>query len=413
MRRHSWPLLGLLILLAPTLATAQGVDLQSGQKVSAEMHDGGEEHLFRFHAIEGDLITIKFTVPKKSGLEPFLKLIGPEDDFDLPDLEKGKMTLKKLVIPETGLHEFMVAAAGTGGAYGFTFQQKHAKVAPETLKLAAKYSVYLPAGAKLTLDVKAEKGSDLYPGIDRIVDPAGNDILDPLLLKEKKKKARAKVLSAPVFGHYTVYLAAREGDGNAVIKAKIKPAKPWTKKLNESNVFESMVAMVRHPDGMGWDYELNAEVMGPGARMAYLEFPEGSGYQNELLVDDDGDLRYTGGGTFPDGIYTIVVTLQDGNTVSKRFLLDGSWPDPAVIAPIIGISATPTISWTGAAGAGMIVLEVEEVRQGNWQSEYFTLVPGNATSHTVPDGPLDPVPHGVQMYVISPGLKATASSWRP
>ena len=45
--------------------------------------------------------------------------------------------------------------------------------------LSAKYSVTLPAGAKVTIDVKAEKGSDLYPGIDRIVDPAGNDILDP------------------------------------------------------------------------------------------------------------------------------------------------------------------------------------------------------------------------------------------
>ena len=127
MRGLSWPVIGLLILLTPTLATAQGVDLQSGQKVAAEIHDAGGLHLFRFHAIEGDLVTIKFTVPKKSDLEPVLELVGPEDAFDLPDLVKGKMTLKKLVIPEAGLHVFSVIGAGTEGAYRFNFHQKHAK----------------------------------------------------------------------------------------------------------------------------------------------------------------------------------------------------------------------------------------------------------------------------------------------
>ena len=74
----------------------QGVELQSGQKVTATMGDSGDVHLFRFHAIEGDQITIQFAAQKKSGLEPVLRLIGPEDEFVIPALVKGKTALKKL-----------------------------------------------------------------------------------------------------------------------------------------------------------------------------------------------------------------------------------------------------------------------------------------------------------------------------
>jgi hypothetical protein len=412
MRWLSWSVLVLLVLLAPTLASAQGVDLTSGQKVSTGMGDASDTHLYRFHAIAGDVVTIKFAVPGKSDLDPYLRLIGPEDVFNLPDLVKGKMKLDKLVIPESGLHLFTVAAAGTEGAYEFSFKQKHEKIGPESVAVAAKYSVMLPAGAKVKFEVKAEKGTDLYPGIDQILGPVGNDVLDPAKLKEKKKKAKVTIVEVPVFGWYTVYISARQGTGNAVVKTTITAAKPWRKKLKSESLCDSMVSMVRSPiGGGGWEYELNAEAFGPGTSSAFLRFPAGSGLLDEPLVVDDDDLRYTIAGTFPDGIYTIFITLTGGATIERRFVLEGSWPDPVDISMTNGSTATPTVSWTGGNGASVLVLYVLEDQGGGWEEEYFTLMPGTATSDTAPDGPLDPVAHAVQMYAISSGLKATASSY--
>jgi len=420
MRRLMWPLAGLLVLLlSPALASAQGVDLHSGQKVAGGFEDPGNFTVFRFHAIEGDLVTIKLTVPGKSDLEPILQLLGPEDDFYLPTMQKGKFTLKKEPIPVSGLHFFVIYAAGTTGEYKLSFTQKHAKVEPETRTLGTKYSVMLPAGAKVTFEVKAEKGIDLYPGIDLLVDPMGNDILDPDLLKEKKKKAKLKALDCPHFGWYTLYLSPREGTGSAIIKTKFKPAKPPVKKLSDENAFDSMVILMRSPDGSGgFDYGLHAEVRGPSVTAATLRFPDGSGLKPRKLetdVDDPGEFWLDLEGQFPDGVYTLIITQTGEVTSEREFVIGGSWPTGMTLFVKNGSTTRPTVSWTGGDGANYFHFAAEEYDpfEDDWEEEYAALLTGATRSHTVPEGPLDRVPHAFLVLAITEGLKATDSEYQP
>ncbi|MEN8149821.1 MAG: hypothetical protein ABFS86_08355, partial [Planctomycetota bacterium] len=319
MRMLTWGLAGLAVLfLVPAVASARSVELQSGQKVTAAFDGTDDVHVYRFEALEEDLVSLSFAVPKKSELEPVIELVGPTSEFEFPPLENGKAKLDGLVIEETGLHCLLVHRAGTRGSYKIKFKQKHAKVEPERRKVPGKYYVWLPAGAKAKITVKAEKGSDLHPGIDSIVDPLGNEILDRSTLREKKGKATAKIDRAACLGYYTVYLAAREGTGQDVIgTAKFKPAKAWTKKLTQKTWFESHVSARRTSTGPDtYRYDIVAEVRGDSVTSALLRFPADSGNDDVPLVLEGDRLRYTERQRTSQ-IHTLVVTLANGKVVSK------------------------------------------------------------------------------------------------
>jgi len=419
MRTHPGVLAGLLVLLlVPTLASAQGVDIRSGQQLEGGVGGFGDMQILRFYAIEGDEVTIKFSVPGKSDLEPIVQLLGAEDDCVLPELVKRKLTLKKMPIPVTGLHVFVVYGAGTTGSFKFSLKIKRWKIEPETRKLS-KYSVRLPAGAKVTFDVKAEKGSDVFPGIDRVVGPTGADLLDPDRLKEKKKKAKLTLLSVPHDGWYTLYLAEREGSGSAVIKTKFKDGRPATRKLTKSNGFESMVLRIRFPDGAGgYDEGIMAEVIGESVASATLRFPASSGRKDEALWEDDDDFRYEREGAYQDGVYTLLIRRKDGVEEERKFVMRGGWPTPLDLSITNGSTANPTVSWAGGHGAAFVyisTLEEQDDGQGGkeWNDRYGVMASWGAMSHTAPDGPLDAAPHAFEVIAISEGMKATVEDYFP
>ncbi|MEN8149822.1 MAG: hypothetical protein ABFS86_08360 [Planctomycetota bacterium] len=421
MRIPPFCLAGLLVpvlLLIPAVASAQGIDIHSGQKVDGGIDDASDFQVFRFHALEGDLLSIKLKVPGRSDLEPLVQLIGPRDEFEIPAVVSGKFRLKKLLLPDSGLHIFVVYGAGTTGAYKMAFKQKHAKIEPVTkiLNPASTYSLALPAGAKVTFDLKAAKGIDVFPGIDELIDPTDTDILDPDRRKERKKKARLVVPECAHFGYHTIEVRARAGEGAAILKTKIKAPRPPVKKLTRDNGFESVVFLIRAPDGVGgFDHGVLAEVRGESVTGATLHFPAGSGIEPVALPEDSGDFSHIQTGVYPDGVYELVI-VRTGDAVERRkFHIHDSWPAELALTVTDGDTATPTLSWTGGWGAMVIYVGTEEYdsEEGEWIEEYGTLMSGSATSHTAPTGPLDAVPHGFQVMAIGQGLKATMQEVRP
>jgi hypothetical protein len=405
--------LAFLILTAP-VASAMGVEILNRQKVTAEFGDEDDVRVYRFHALEGDRVSLSFKVPKKGELEPVLVLIGPEAEFDVPPLVDGKTEVEDLVIDKIGLHHLLVYGAGTSGAYTLKFRQKHATVEPQLRPVPAKYHVWLPAGAKAKIKVKAEGGSDLHPGIDRIVDPAGNEILDPEQLRERKGLAKAKILKATCIGYYTVYLAARQGAGNATITTKFKPEKAWTKKLNEKTTYRSRLATRRSEISPGvFRYDMTAEVSGSHVISAVLRYPTAAGLKDVSLAPDGSWLRYNGP-IAAGGVYYLTVTLANGNVAERAFRIGAGWPAARVLTVTDGSARTPTISWDVGTGEFFVIEVMEYDAQAvEWVTRFLTLIHGNETSFTVPDGPLDAVPHAVRIHEVTPNGRWIPAEYYP
>jgi hypothetical protein len=415
MRTFFWGFL--LVLLLPAVASAQGVELQDGQKVVAAFDEGGEVHHFRFHTLPGDTFRIKFKLPRGGELRPELRLVGPTGLYKLPSFEDGKVEILQVSLGQGGLHHFLVYAAGTEGKYSFRFKQHHVRPAMRRVLDGTTQDYWFPAGMKVKLELKVDKGYDqTLPRITRIVDPAGNDILDPSKTRESKRIARTKILKTPCHGIYTVHLDQGEKSGYLILKAKVRAAKPYTRRLTEKTVFESMVVGMHIPDsGTQQDYMLHAEALGSAVESAFVRYPESAKEEDVPLVEEDGDLRLDIPGMPPSGIYQLVVTLRTGKEVVKPFLVAGGWPAAPVVSVADDATSMPGISWTGGGGAEFFLIEIEEwnAGEGEWETKFVTIVPGNSTSYLPPEGPLDDVAHAVHVYGVHAALRGSYGGWIP
>ena len=200
-------LLALILTCLAGTAWAQGVDLISRQKVATALEEQWRIDVYRFQAVEGDLATILITASKKTGLVPEVTLIGPDGEVVLPDVVKGKLKAKKLAMAATGLYYLSITGGRTTGDYKLALKLKGAKIAPMTVAVPGVVAFESPRGALLTVTIKAEKGSDVEPGVDSITDSTGADVLDGEALTEKGGLARVKKNECPVFGEHTIALA--------------------------------------------------------------------------------------------------------------------------------------------------------------------------------------------------------------
>jgi len=401
-------LAALLLLASPALA--QGVEVFSGQKITGAFDEPNDTRIFRIQAVEGDLLTLKLSVSKKSDLLPVMDLIGPGGRIALPAAVKGKVSLKKAPLGTTGTYYLFLAAAGTTGEYKLALKIKGAKLPKTEVGVPSEVPFSAPRGAVVTATVKAVKGSDLEPGIDSLLDSLGADHLDPLLRTEKGKSAKLKKHPVAVFGEQRLALAARAGSGNATVSLKIKPAKPAEKKLTEGTLVDSVLLKTRSPeDGGGFEYALLVEVEGGDVTAAKLVDPNGTEtslekdnpgeFELEIESDDEADM--------PDGLYRLVVTRAGGISQEIPVVIGGPWPT-AVEVTSVGSGSTPTITWTGGAGAQAVFLSIEDLIEDD--DAYEILLPGGTASHTVPGGPLTAgTPYEIEVFAVSAGNKVVGA----
>jgi len=394
----------IVLLSAPALA--QGVEIFPGQKLTGSFDEPSDNRIFRFQAVQGDLLTLKVSVPKKSDLEPVVDLLGPAGRIDLPAPAKNRITLKKAPLPATGTYFLFVAAAGTTGDFQIAMKLKGAKVPTTTISVPGNFSFDAPRGATLKATVKAAKGTDLEPGIDALTGPLGKDHLDPLLLREKGRSAKISKQPIVTFGEQTMALAARAGAGGATVKLRIKPARPLEKKLTPGMLVETTLLKVRTPeDGGGFEYALLVEVEGDDVTAATLVHPDGTetniprnepgDFELDIETDDEVDV--------PDGLYRLVVSRTGGITREYPIVIGGPWPTPVEVTAV-GAGATPTITWTGGVGAQAVFLAIADIIDDD--EAYETLLPVGTTSHTVPAGPLTAGrPYEIEVVAISSGHK--------
>jgi len=412
-------LAAVIVLLLPSPASAQGVEVFSRQKVEGGIGEPGDWQLFRFEAYSGDLLTLKLKVPRKSGLRPLVQLVGENGEIAIPAVENGRLSIRKLPIQGVGTHYFAVYGAGTTGGYKLSLKLKRAKILPVQTAVPGPVVFHAVRGAVVTAKVKAAKGSDLEPGIASLGDVYGTDHLDPTRVKEKGKKAKLEKHPIAVSGAQTLDLVARAGAGDAVVKLKVKDPRPPDRKLNRMNAAETLLLVWRMPDDSGgWDHGLTAEVMGDGVTGVTLKFPAGSGIPDAVLASDPGEpgeFGYETVGQPPNGVYTLVITRDDGAVREVPVAVRGGYPSEVVPAIADESTARPTVSWTGGAGAQMIYLNVEEAAtpsqdEDDYDDGYQFLVDPAGSPHRVPDGPLDAGTFKrVEMWALSQFHKVTVA----
>jgi hypothetical protein len=410
-RRISLSLVVLVSLAG--LAQAQGVELQSGQKLLDSVTEPGEPRIFRFEVPGETLMTLTIVPSKKTDLVPIVDLLGPEGRIDLPDPVKGKIKAKKLELPETGLYFLTITGGGTTGDYKLALKLKLQKKGTiDTVAVPGVIDVDVLRGTLMSVTVKAEKGSGVEPGIDSITDLTGTDILDPSLLTEKGSSAKLKKQLCPVFGQQDLSLVDRTGTGgNVKVTIKLKFPKPAVKKMGPEDLIDAGVFKLRGGDGfafMAWaeDNVKSAKLVHPDGSEEDLPQQDTDEFGIEREYGTEGELD----AAYPDGVYTLVVTRLDDLVLTIPVHLRGDWPGEPEITDE-GTGNTPTIEWTLGVGDPTQLLVLTLTTADEEEDDlYQVLLPGADRSHTVPPGPIDGDPYEIELWAITGGLKVSLPS---
>lgn len=174
-----------LACLAP-LPAAQVLDavMRPGDRFLGALDDAEDIDVLRFHSVAGAELTLVLTAAK-SDVVPHLELVDLSDDSTVVDAGplkpgKGKVVVKKLVLPSSGAYDLLITSDdGSTGSYQFKLVEK----LPKALK-------------KIKLEQLVSSGDDLELAFDAV---AGMEI-DARISAGKKSAANplAPVLDGPV-----------------------------------------------------------------------------------------------------------------------------------------------------------------------------------------------------------------------
>ncbi|MEN8148607.1 MAG: hypothetical protein ABFS86_02220 [Planctomycetota bacterium] len=399
-RRLSGILIVVALFALSTPAMGQAMEIFSGQKAKISLGSPGGFQGYRFEGIEGDALTLKVAASKKTSLDLVVRLFGPTAEIAVPEAVKGKITIKKLPLPETGTYFFVISGEWpTIGDCKMSFKLKRAKFVTREFTVPGEVAFTAPHGSLVTATIKAPKGSNLEPGVDAVLDIMDDDVLVPATVTEKGGIAKIRKLFLPGFSEYRLVLSAREGAAaNATVKLKIKPPKAPEKKIGKRAVPHSLVTKVnRTEEGISRFGRAEAQLIAMDTSGVDLRFPPGSDnadlaltgfagtgetpgtFMFEEYYDTEGELD----AAFPDGLYTLRLTRGDASVFEIPIYSVGPYPSPVEITDL-GSGTTPAVTWTGGDGAMIIVFSVLDEA---WDLTVFhTVLSGTERSFAVPDG---------------------------
>ncbi len=230
-----------LVLVAALVgeSSGQGLDakIRLGDSFSGSIDTVQDIDILQFAAIQGSAVTIKVQ-SKKSALKP---------NFDLIDFAGGAIvastqsdsssaTLKKLVLPSTGIYELRVRGGTTTGAYKIKTKQKLPKPSATKLvfELADGATGVIPFGGQPGLRVSAaitpSKSSEVVVGSVTMAAPGSETDLEPFVKRNTKKgSAKLKPFTLEDVGPHELRFENVGGQGE--IKVVLKLLNPKGKKL--------------------------------------------------------------------------------------------------------------------------------------------------------------------------------------
>lgn len=233
---------GVAAAIAPGLLLAD-VDLgiRSGDSVKGTFSPGDEEESFAIDVPTGARLTVKSKAAKR-GAPPRLTLRGPDDGVVVVGLEKGtKSTLAGFVVATGGPHRVVMTSRDgvTVGDYQFTCAWKPQRTFTGILALpggAEERTLRFgaDAGAAVTFDVKAAKGSGALPRIVRVV---GADAysLDLGSAEAHAASDREGPVVLPRGGEYEVVVDGAGAAGDVVVRISVRPPKGSKRKIDVSS----------------------------------------------------------------------------------------------------------------------------------------------------------------------------------
>jgi len=372
-------LVSVVLIALCGIASAQGVEIFSGQKVNGEF-EGPLPRLFRFEADAGDLLTLSVTPGKSSPYDLEVGLFGPGGAVTLPALVGGKLKAKKVLIPQPGTYILVVGGEGirSGATFKLALTMKVLKRPAVEQSTPGTYTFFVPRGSELTITVKGAKGSGLKPRIAGFHDSAGDD-----RIVAAKKATDTKLTKVPCIrsGPCSLTLEGLGGTtGNALVTVKRKPWKPVPKKLAAEDLVDTYLVKAL-ADGR---YVLVARVDGDRVTGASFTHP----VTGAVTVLDPGR-DYFGGpfateaeldAAYPDEIWEVAANMDDGKRVTTQIRLAGALPGAVTVTE----ASTSRVTFTGGAGSAYSFVIASDLYAEN--DLYTTGRSSPATSFDLPRG---------------------------
>ncbi|MHC4821742.1 MAG: IPT/TIG domain-containing protein, partial [Planctomycetota bacterium] len=231
-----------LALGLPALAQEElrGVTVGNGDKTTTDLSPAGDSDDFLMTLPAGSALTVSVKAGKGTGLLMNVTMLRPDgSDFPVTGFAKGdgtgKVSLKKVLIDETGTWAIRVtAASGTTGTALFVAKvkpPKKSKLKDQPFAAGQDHELTFGGddGALFTFKVKVKGGA----GFDSVTveDPEG-DPVDAIITTKNTTTQGKKIPLASGFGTYSLQLAAAAGEDTiADVQVQVKFAKHAKQKV--------------------------------------------------------------------------------------------------------------------------------------------------------------------------------------
>ncbi len=200
-----------------------------------------------FSAVAGQKLNVSVKADKGQGLLPQFRVVDLTTDEDVVALiasGKSKTSVKKVVLPSTGLYQIEVSGAeGTIGSYTMTTSTKIGKDVKSIVNEAgagtgSTQETPFDANAQWTLDgtIAAGKKSDAVPfnpTIDGPLTEGGDPVELTGFITKKNDKFTIKDLVIPALGSYVISVENQGLSGVIKTSLKLKPNKTQKQTITE------------------------------------------------------------------------------------------------------------------------------------------------------------------------------------